>query len=138
MSPNRLAIHVTSREWGVSKGTGECSKSHILAEEIISTSMLLRDVREAYSSFKDTLNSGDELVLDKWLEKYKSTNIKRIRSFINGVNHDLKAVKNAVKYPWSNRVIVSHVNRLKNKKRKMYGRAGFELLRRKVVLSNSG
>ena len=59
-------------------------------------------------------------------------------SFINGINLDLKAVKNAIKYPWSNGVVEGHVNRLKNKKREMYGRAGFELLRRKVVLSKSG
>ena len=52
--------------------------------------------------------------------------------------HDLEAIKNAIKYPWSNGVVEGHVNRLKNKKREMYGRAGFELLRRKVVLSNSG
>jgi hypothetical protein len=43
-----------------------------------------------------------------------------------------------LKYPWSNGVVEGHVNRLKKKKREMYGRAGFELLRRKVVLSNSG
>ena len=138
MSPNRLAIHVTNSEWGVSKETGECSKSHKLAEEIISTSVILRDMREIYRSFRDVLNSGDELKLDQWLEKYKSTYIKRIRSFINGINHDLEAIKNAIKYPWSNGVVEGHVNRLKNKKREMYGRAGFELLRRKVVLSNSG
>jgi hypothetical protein len=138
MSPNRLAIHLTNSEWGVSKETGECSKSHILAEEIINSSILLKNMREAYNTFREILNSKDELRLDQWLEKYKSTKIMRIRSFINGINHDLEAVKNAIKYPWSNGVVEGHVNRLKNKKREMYGRAGFELLRRKVVLSNSG
>jgi transposase len=138
MSHNRLAIHLTNSEWGVSKETGECSKSHILAEEIINSSLLLKNMREAYNTFREVLYSGDELKLDQWLEKYKSTNIKRIRSFINGINHDLEAIKNAIKYPWSNGVVEGHVNRLKNKKREMYGRAGFELLRRKVVLSNSG
>ena|SRR5690554_2039491 len=100
--------------------------------------MLLRDMREAHSSFRNVLNSGDKLRLNQWLEKYKSTNIKRIRSLINGINHDLEAIKYAIKYPLSNGVVEGHVNRLKNKKREMYGRAGFELLRRKVVLSNSG
>ena len=41
MSPNRLAIHVTNPLWGISRNTGECSKSHILAEQIISSSTLL-------------------------------------------------------------------------------------------------
>jgi len=95
-------------------------------------------MREGYNTFREVLNSKDELRLDQWLEKYKSTKIRRIISFINGINLDLKAVKNAIKYPWSKGVVEGHVNRLKNKKREMYGRAGFELLRRKVVLSNSG
>lgn len=138
MSPNRLAIHLTNSEWGVSKETGECSKSHILAEDIINSSMLLKSMREVYNTFREVLNSKDELRLDQWLEKYKSTQIRRIKSFINGIIHDLEAVKNAIKYPWSNGVVEGHVNRLKNKKREMYGRAGFELLRRKVVLSNLG
>ena len=138
MSPNRLAIHLTNSEWGVSRETGECSKSHILAEDIIESSILLKDMREAYSSFRNVLNNGDVLRLEQWLDKYKTTNIKRIRSFVNGLNHDLEAIKNAIKYAWSNGVVEGHVNRLKNKKREMYGRAGFELLRRKVILSKSG
>ena len=110
----------------------------MLAEEIIDSSILLKEMREAYSSFRDVLNSEDDLNLDLWLEKYKTTNIKRIKSFINGIYHDLEAIKNAIKYSWSNGVVEGHVNRLKNKKREMYGRAGFELLRRKVILSISG
>ena len=82
MSHNRLAIHLTNTEWGVSKETGECSKSHILAAEIINSSILLKNMREAYNTFREILNSKDELRLDQWLEKYKSTKIKRIRSFI--------------------------------------------------------
>lgn len=138
MSPNGLAIYLTNSEWGVSKETGECRKSHILAEEIINSSMLLKDMREAYNTFRKVINNENELRLNQWIEMYMSTKIKGIRSFINGINHDLEAVKNAIKYSWSNGVVEGHVNRLKNKIREMYGRAGFELLRRKVVLSNSG
>lgn len=34
---------------------------------------------------------------------------------------------------WSNGVVEGHVNRLKMLKRQMYGRASFELLRRRVM-----
>ena len=96
MSPNRLAIHLTNSEWGVSKETGECSKSHILAEEIINSSILLKHMREAYNTFREILNSKDEQRLDQWLEKYKSTKIMMIRSIINGINHNLEAVISAI------------------------------------------
>ena len=34
---------------------------------------------------------------------------------------------------WSNGVVEGHVNRLKMLKRQMYGRAGFELLKQRVM-----
>jgi transposase len=34
--------------------------------------------------------------------------------------------------------VKGNVNRLKNIKQQMYGKDGFELLRRKIVLSNTG
>jgi len=42
-------------------------------------------------------------------------------------------VKNALVYAWSNGQVEGQVNRLKLIKRTMYGRAGFDLLRRKVL-----
>jgi transposase len=61
-----------------------------------------------------------------------------LKTFINGIRHDIEAVKNAIKYKWTNGLVEGHVNRLKNIKREMYGRASFELLRKKVILSKSG
>lgn len=49
-----------------------------------------------------------------------------------------EAALNAIRYSWTNGLVEGNVNRLKNKKREMYGRAGFELLRRKAVLSLTG
>lgn len=50
----------------------------------------------------------------------------------------MEAVKAAIIYDDNNGLTEGNVNRLKNIKRQMYGRAGFELLRKKVVLSNTG
>lgn len=138
MSPNRLAIHVTNPLWGISRNTGECSKSHILAEQIISSSTLLTEMRDVYISFREVLNGDDDSLLSGWISEYNSTTIKRLKTFINGLNHDIEAVRNAIKFKWTNGLVEGHVNRLKNKKREMYGRAGFELLKRKVILSKTG
>jgi transposase len=37
--------------------------------------------------------------------------------------------------PWSSGVVEGNVNRLKMLKRQMYGRAGFPLLRKRVILT---
>ena len=136
--PNKLAIYLFYPKWGVSATTGECSNAHLLAEEIISSSTLLKDIREVYTSFRAIINGEDKTKLKPWLEKYKTTTIRRIRSLVNGIKRDLEAVENAIKYKWSNGLVEGHVNRLKNKKREMYGRAEFDLLKRKVILSCSG
>ncbi|WP_420270472.1 MULTISPECIES: transposase, partial [Klebsiella pneumoniae complex] len=46
---------------------------------------------------------------------------------------DATAIHEAISSRWSNGVVEGHVNRLKMLKRQMYGRAGFELLRRRVM-----
>ena len=46
---------------------------------------------------------------------------------------DLDAVRAALSEPWSNGQVEGQVNRLKVIKREMYGRAGFDLLRCRVL-----
>jgi transposase len=49
------------------------------------------------------------------------------------VNHDLEAVRHAATERWSNGLVEGQINRLKTLKRAMYGRAGVELLRARLV-----
>lgn len=46
-----------------------------------------------------------------------------------------EAVKNALRFKWSNGQLEGQVNRLKLIKRQMYGRAKFDLLRARVLHS---
>jgi transposase len=48
------------------------------------------------------------------------------------------AVENGIKMNCSNQAVEGHINRIKSIKRQMYGRAGFELLRKKEILSREG
>jgi len=51
---------------------------------------------------------------------------------------DIKAVEKGINMSWNNGTVEGHVNRIKSIKRQMYGRASFDLLRKKVILSQSG
>jgi hypothetical protein len=53
--------------------------------------------------------------------------------FARTLRRDLDAVKLSMTTPWSNGPIEGHINRLKAIKRQMYGRAGFELLKARVL-----
>ena len=63
----------------------------------------------------------------------ESSAYPELRRFAAGIRRDEAAVGAAVRGPWSNGPVEGHVNRLKTIKRQMYGRAGFVLLRARVV-----
>jgi transposase len=46
---------------------------------------------------------------------------------------DLPAVERSITMPWSNGPLEGQINRLKVIKRQMYGRAGFRLLKARVL-----
>lgn len=56
-----------------------------------------------------------------------------MRRFAKGLRDDLSAVTAALSMSWSNGQTEGQVNRLKLIKRQMFGRAKFDLLRRRVL-----
>lgn len=58
-----------------------------------------------------------------------------LTTFANGLLRDIKAVKNWIYMSWSNSAVKGHVNWIKSIKRQMYSRASFDLLRKKMILS---
>jgi transposase len=57
------------------------------------------------------------------------------QTFAAGLVADGAAVRAALTTPWSNAQAEGQITKLKLIKRLMYGRAGFELLRRRVLLA---
>ncbi|WP_406500786.1 hypothetical protein OG936_26875 [Streptomyces sp. NBC_00846] len=49
------------------------------------------------------------------------------------LERDLDTVIAGLSQPWNSGVVEDHVNRIKMLKRQMFGRAGFELLRKRVL-----
>jgi len=89
-------------------------------------------------NFRKVLKGGCHEQLDIWIESARSLGRNKIDRFCNGLKKDIVAVKNAITYKWTSGLVEGNVNRLKNKKREMYGGCGFQLLRRKVCLSKTG
>ncbi|MDR3061200.1 MAG: transposase, partial [Dysgonamonadaceae bacterium] len=137
LSPRKISIYVCNPQWGISR-SGVSSKEHSLVEQIIQSSLLLEYLSVIVLSFRDILKSKTPKLLDEWMQKAELKNLPDINSFVKGLKSDIAAVRNAIIYPWTNGLVEGNVNRLKTKKREMYGRAGFELLRRKIVLAQMG
>lgn len=70
---------------------------------------------------------------DGWLQRASASGIAELQSFVVGLERDKAAVVAALSLPYSNGQVEGQVNRLKLLKRSMYGRAKFDLLRRRVL-----
>jgi transposase len=74
---------------------------------------------------------GDRL--PQWIDAASSTDLPNLQRFANGLRRDLDAAIAGLTLPWNSGVVEGHVNRIMLK-RQMFGRAGFQLLRKRVLL----
>ncbi|MGF7213688.1 hypothetical protein GGE65_008335 [Skermanella aerolata] len=68
--------------------------------------------------------------LDQWLIAAQAT---PLTGFAGGLQRDLAAVRAGLSLPWSTGPVEGQISRLKTIKRTMCGRAGFDLLRHRVL-----
>jgi transposase len=74
---------------------------------------------------------GDEL--EAWMAEAMDSGIDELARFARGLQDDLAAVKAGLSLEWSNGVTEGQIHRPKLVKRQGYGRAGFALLRQRVL-----
>ena len=96
----------------------------------------LRAAAELAREFRSMVRERKAEVWDDWQQRATAAESPReMRAFAEGLKKDEAAVRAALRLPWSNGQVEGRVNRLKLTKRTMYGRAKFDLLRRRVLLA---
>jgi transposase len=70
-----------------------------------------------------------------WITAAEQAELPGVSRFATGLNADLAAVTAALSLPFSSGPVEGNVNRIKMIKRQMYGRAGFDLLRKRILLA---
>lgn len=71
--------------------------------------------------------------LDDWLGSVRASKIREFQGFVTGIERDKAAVVAGLTLVQNNGLVEGHVNKLKLIKRMGYGRAGFPLLRQRVL-----
>ncbi|MBA3442196.1 MAG: ISL3 family transposase [Pyrinomonadaceae bacterium] len=95
----------------------------------------LKAAQELALDFAQMVRHRAADLLPGWLRSATQSKLKEFVGFARGLSEDYEAVRNALKYEWSNGQLEGQVNRLKLIKRQMYGRAKFDLLRARVLHS---
>lgn len=83
--------------------------------------------------FRALLRARQPQALDAWIDDAIDTDLVPIMRFARVLRRDVEAVSNAIELPWSNGQVEGQINRLKAVKRAMYGRAGPELIRARMI-----
>ena len=74
------------------------------------------------------------LALEDWLTRVEAGDQPELHSFANGIRRDQQAVTAGLALPCNSGTMEGNVNKIKMIKRQMFGRAGFPLLRKRVIL----
>lgn len=86
--------------------------------------------RDIVDSFHTLLRSGNARGLDPWI---KAATDSLVSGFAKGVASDRAAIAAAITEPWSNGQTEGQITKLKLVKRQMYGRAGIDLLKARLL-----
>jgi transposase len=88
------------------------------------------------SGFIDLIRQRLPEQLDSWLVAAKNSSISAFQSFAKGLKEDYEAVKAGLTLEVSNGPVEGQNNRLKMLKRQMFGRAGLDLLAKRLILTS--
>lgn len=89
---------------------------------------------ELAQAFVQMIRERNASVLEPWLKEATESEVPELRTFAKGIKHDQDAIHAALTYEWSQGQVEGQVHRLKLLKRQSYGRAGFGLLRHRVLI----
>lgn len=111
----------TEQQWQIeqcSGGSTELAKAYVLSQH-----------------FTEILRERKADDLKEWLQRARECQIPELEGFAKSMQQDYPAIYAACSQPWSQGQVEGSVNRLKCIKRQLYGRANFDLLRRRVLLA---
>nr|WP_232298788.1 ISL3 family transposase [Granulicella tundricola] len=128
-APHRAAPRISVRQtvWHILK---ETPSAQTYLEQVYQASPEVSVAAKLAKEFFRLITQRDLPALTPWFEAAKTT---ALAGFASHLTRDRDAVEAALKLPWSQGQVEGHVHRLKLIKRQMYGRAGFDLLRLRVL-----
>lgn len=103
--------------------------------EILTRSQELERLTTHVGSFARMMTALEGHRLEEWITAVEADTLPALTSFATTLRRDLDAVRHGLTLPYSSGAVEGNVNRIKMLKRQMYGRARFDLLRKRILLA---
>ncbi|MFI0206890.1 MULTISPECIES: ISL3 family transposase [Streptomyces] len=84
-------------------------------------------------AFAELMNNRHGHRLKDWIAQVQADSIPALRTFATGLERDLDAVVAGLSLRYNSGAVEGHNNKIKMLKRQMFGRANFDLLRKRVL-----
>jgi hypothetical protein len=131
LSPRRVARLLLTRPDALSDSQQTLlSKLTAACPQMTSLAALVRDFAALLRP-----DPGNEAKLSRWADAARAADLPSVHAFTRGLDLDAQAVIAAVTLPFHNGRAEGVNTKTKMIKRQMYGRAGFTLLRHRILLS---
>ena len=105
-------------------------------KQVLASCQHLETTAAHVTSFAEMLTGRHGDRLGSWMTAAASDDLPHLHRFVRGIERDHAAVLNGLTLPYNSGAVEGNVNRIKMLKRQMYGRAGFDLLRKRILLSH--
>ena len=102
-------------------------------ERLCASDAALADARRLTQEFAKMVRSLEGEKLDGWLEEAAGCEASVMKKFAAGLKKDISAVEAGLTERWSNGPVEGFIHKLKLVKRQGYGRAGFDLLKARML-----
>jgi len=86
--------------------------------------------------FRRLVRERDGAAWAGWLHAAETSTVREVQSFAVRLRADKAAIEAALAHRWSSGQVEGQVTKTKLVKRQMYGRAKFDLLRKRVLLAS--
>lgn len=102
-------------------------------DQLLNLSPEVQTIYALLQAFLQMVRERKHQDLRSWMMQAVGSGIPELKSFVTGIERDYDAVHTALRLPWSQGITEGKVNKLKTLKRAMYSRAGFALLRQRLL-----
>jgi transposase len=128
-SPRRLV------SWLMTRPKNLPAHRHSHLQDLLNNCPHLSVLAQRVGEFAGLLTGRRGEDLDAWMTAADADELPALHGFVHGLRTDLPAVVAGLTLPYSNGPIEGANTKVKYLKRQMYGRAGFALLRQRILLA---
>jgi len=109
------------------------NKQHDQLQVLQGTDSELNSLYDLAQAFFCMIREHSSSTFSLWMQEALESQTPELRGFARGLGHDEAAVRAGLSLPWSQGQTEGQITRLKLIKRQGYGRAKFDLLRKRVL-----